>query len=83
MSYRIILGVEIYDTLVATQIRICFEILIQEFDTIFDYTFQEGPKLNLLNINIIQSENNISIDQTYHIIKNIIQEYWVTKKNIN
>ena len=83
MSYRIILGVEIYDTLVATQIRICFEILIQEFDTIFDYTFQEGPKLNPLNIKIIQSENNISIDQTYHIIKNIIQEYWVTKKNIN
>ena len=36
-------------------------------------------KLKLLNINIIQGKYVISIDQTDHIIKNIIQEYWVTK----
>ena len=52
---------------------------MQEFYTLFDYTFQEGPKINLLNINIIQIEYGISIDQTNHIIKNIIQGYWVTK----
>ena len=35
---------------------------------------------NPLNINIIQSEYVISIDQKYHIIKNTVREYWVTKK---
>ena len=51
---------------------------MQEFDTIFEYTFQEVPKLKLPNINIIQSKHGISIDQTYHTTKNIIQECWVT-----
>ena len=58
---------------------ICFEILTQEFDTIFEYNSQEGSKIKLLNIKIIQSEYGISIDQTYHIMKDIIQEYWGTK----
>ena len=58
---------------------ICFERLTQESDTIFEYTFQEGSKLKLLNINIIQGKYGINIDQTYHIMKNIIQEYWGTK----
>ena len=54
---------------------ICFERLTQEFDTLFDYTFQEGLKLKLLNIHIIQGKYGISIYQIYHTIKNIIQEY--------
>ena len=58
---------------------ICVERLTKEFDTLFDYTFQIRPKLKLLNINIIQNEHYISIDQTYHITKNIIQEYCGTK----
>ena len=57
----------------ATKNSICPEIMIIELDNLFDYTFQEVPKINLLNINIIQSEYVISIDQTYYIIKNIIQ----------
>ena len=52
---------------------------MQEFYTVFDYTLQEGPKLNILNITIIHGEHGISIDQIDHIINNIIQEYWVTK----
>ena len=63
----------------ATQHRICFERLTQEFDTLFDYSFQEGAKLKLLNITIIQSKYFISIYNIDHIIKNIMQEYWVTK----
>ena len=63
----------------ATQNRMFLERLAQEFDTLFEYTFQDVPKLNLLNINIIQSKYGISIDQTYHIMKNIIQGYWGTK----
>ena len=63
----------------ATENRICFEILTQEFDTLFDYTFQEVSKLKPLKINIIQGKYGISIDQIDHIIKNTIQEYWVTK----
>ena len=62
-----------------TQNMIFFERLVKEFDTLFDYNFQEGPKLKLFNINIIQSKYGTSIYQTYHIIKNTIQEYWGTK----
>ena len=56
---------------------------MQEFGTLFYYTPQEGPKLNLLNINLIQSKYGISIDQIDHITKKIIQEYWVTNKKDN
>ena len=36
--------------------------------------------MKLLNVNIIQIKYGISIYQTDHIIKNIIQEFWGTKK---
>ena len=52
---------------------------MQEFYTLFDYNWQEVPKINLLNIKIVQSKYGISIDQKYYIMKNIIQEYWGTK----
>ena len=58
-----------------------FERITQEFDTLFEYTTQEGSKLKLHNIDIIQIKYGISIDQTYHIMKIIIQEYWGTKTN--
>ena len=45
-------------------------------NALFDYTFQEGKKLKLLNINIIKISHDISINYTDNIIKNIIQEYW-------
>ena len=38
-----------------------------------------GPKLKLLNINIIQSKYGIIIDRTDHIMKSFIQEYWGTR----
>ena len=59
----------------ATQNRVCFERLTQEFDTLFDYTSREVSKLNLLNVSIIHSKYDISIDQIGHIINNIVQEY--------
>ena len=80
-NYKSFLVVDTYIILMATHNRIFFEKLIQEYDTLFGYTPQEGPKINLLNITMIQSEHRISIDQTDHIINNIIQEYWGTKTN--
>ena len=56
-----------------SQNRIVFERLIQEFHTLFDYTFLERRKLKFFSITIIQSEHGISIYQTDYIIKNIIQ----------
>ena len=38
-NYKSFLSVETYDILMATENIICFEILTQEFDTLFDYTF--------------------------------------------
>ena len=62
----------------ATYNRILFERLIQSFDTLFDYNLQEGLKLKILNINIIQSEHGIIIDQTDYIINkspnNIVEQ---------
>ena len=55
----------------ATQNMIFLERIMHEFDTLFDYIFQEGPNLNIININIIKSECGVSIDQTDHIIKKI------------
>ena len=62
---------ETYEILLATHNTIFFEILVQEFDTLFEYNFQEGPKLNLLNINIIQEKYGISIDQTDYSMKKL------------
>ena len=50
----------------ATYNIIFLEILLQEFDTIFDFTPPEGPELNLLNINIILVSYGIRIYQTDH-----------------
>ena len=80
MNYKSFLYVETYEIITATHNRIFFEILIQEFDAICDYTFREALKLNIFNINIIQSEYGIRFYQTDHTTKNIIQEYWGTKK---
>ena len=52
---------------------IWFGRLAQVFYNLFDYTFQEVSKLKLLNINLIQSKYGISIDQTDHNMKDIIQ----------
>ena len=49
-----ILLVEIYYILMETKYRIFFEILTQEFDIIFDYNLQSGPKIELLSITITQ-----------------------------
>ena len=57
----------------ATQHRICFERLTQEFDILFDYTLKEGSNIKLLDINNIQNIYGIRIYQKDHIIKNIIQ----------
>ena len=63
-AYKPILEVEIDDIVMVTQNRNFFESLTQELDTLFDYTFQEEPKLKLLNSIIIQSEHCIIIYQT-------------------
>ena len=73
MNYKSFLEVDTDDIIVETQNMICFERLMQEFDSIFGYTLQEGQKLELFKIIIIQSEHGISIDQKGNIIKNTIQ----------
>ena len=55
MNCKPFLVVETDDILMETYNIICFERLMQEFDNLFDYNFQEGPKLDLLNITMIQS----------------------------
>ena len=59
-----------------THNRILFERMMQELDTLIEYTLHEGDKLKLLMINTSQSEYGIITDYTDYIINNIIQEYW-------
>ena len=56
-NYKYFISVETNDIIIltATHNMIYFERPMQEFDTLFDYTFQEGPKLNLLHIKIIKN----------------------------
>ena len=61
-TYKSILAVTTDDTHMANQNRVWFERLTKDSDTLFYYTFQEGSKLKLLNIAIIQSEHGIIID---------------------
>ena len=63
----------------STKNMICFDRLTKYSYRLFDYKLQEGAKLKLLNTTIIQGEYGINIDQTDHIIKNIIQAFWLTK----
>ena len=84
-TYKSIIAVEIYAFLMETNDIISLEGVTKELDTLFDYNLQEGPKLRLLNITVVQSENGIKIDKTDQIINDTIQKYWVTKtkKDVN
>ena len=55
------LAVETDEILMATENIICFERITQQFDTIFDYTFQEVSKTKLINIIIIQGKYMASV----------------------
>ena len=72
-TYKSIISLDTYDRIMTTQHILWFWRLDQEFDNLFDYTFQEVANIKLPNITIIQIKYGISIDQTYHIIKSIIQ----------
>ena len=72
-TYKSIIAVDTENNLMETNNKVYFERLTKAFDILSYYNFQEGPKLNLLNISTIQSKHGIIIDQTYHTINNIIQ----------
>ena len=52
-NYKSFLSVEIDYILMATYNSIFIEILMHKFYTLFDWTFQERQKLNIILINII------------------------------
>ena len=63
----------------ANQRRDDFDCLCQEFNTISDYIFQDGLHLKLIYLSIFHIKYIISIDQTEHIIKIILDKYWKGK----
>ena len=79
-NYKSLLAVETDGIIMSTENRLCFEILTQEFDTMFEYTSQTGLKLKLFNIKIIQSKYDISFDQTDHIMKKLFKNIGKKKK---
>jgi len=75
-NYKSLLALATDDILIATQHKTCVDRHRSELDDMFDYTFKQGNVLKFLNIRIIQSIHGISIDQTEHIIKTIVNAYW-------
>ena len=53
------------------------------FDPIFKYSTQDGNIIKFLNLRIIRSIHGISLDQTQHIIMNILNSYWKNKNTEN
>lgn len=83
-KFKSLIALATDDNLVATQHQSCVDKIRATIDDMFDYTYNTGTQLKFLNLNIIQSSFGISIDQTQHIQKNVIDEYWKDKvvKNI-
>ena len=50
--------------------------VLNRFGDFFSFKVKRGTELQFLNFRIIQSEHGISIDQTNHIIKSILKEYF-------
>ena len=50
--------------------------LLNRFGDFFSFTVKRGTELGFLIFKIIQSTDGISIDQTNHIIKSILNEYF-------
>ena len=50
--------------------------LQNRFGDLFSFKIKRGIELQFLNSRIIQSEYGISIDQTDHIIKSILDKYF-------
>jgi hypothetical protein len=53
-----------------------FLILKAELEKLFDLTICEGTLLKFLNLQIVQSPNGVSFDQTQHIQQTILSEYF-------
>lgn len=76
INHKAIICLATDDILIFTNNIICYQRIRMSFDPLFDYSYQQGPLLKFLNMRIIQSNHGISIDQTNHIQKNILQDYW-------
>jgi len=70
------LALETDDFLILSKTRVPFLQLKMELQKLFDLTVCEGSLLNFLNLRIVQSPFGISFDQTSHIQKTILAEYF-------
>lgn len=75
--------VETDDLLISYSSFRLVQLLENELKKLFKYTKEEGTVLKFLNFRIIQSEHGISIDQTKHIIKEVLNPYWSNKNRDN
>ena len=76
VQHHAILCLATDDILMWTDNTSCFHRLRLALDSVLEYTFQDGPVLKFLNIRIVQSNHGISLDQTQHIVSNILDDYW-------
>jgi hypothetical protein len=64
------------DCLIMCDDRAQFLDLKSKMEAMFDLTLQQVAILHFLNLRIIQSPAGISIDQTDHIVKTIVEPYF-------
>ena len=51
----------------------------KEFDRYFTYTKRDRTDIYFFNFRLIQIDHSISIDQTNHILQNIIKPYFISQ----
>jgi hypothetical protein len=75
-TIKSLLVLETYDILMASENDIPFIHLKEELGKMFDLTTATGSTLKFLNLRLIQTPCGISLDQTSHIMSQIIQPYF-------
>ena len=68
------------DILLWSTHEILYKRLVEKFNNYFKFTHRTGQELSFLNFRIIQSEYGISIDQTLHIKKSVLDPYFKHRK---
>ena len=69
------------DILLWSTHEILYKRLVEKFNNYFKFTHRTGQELSFLNFRIIQSKFGISIDQTLHIKKSVLDPYFKNVKS--
>ena len=80
-GHKAIICVATDDILLWSTHESLYSILVNKFNNYFKFTHRTGSELSFLNFRIIQSKHGISIDQSLHIKKSVLDPYFKFRKD--